>query len=138
MAQIQETKVTLRFGGDDLDPEELTDRLGATATSAAKKGSILLSASGRERMARTGQWQLRVDAARPGEELEGQLTRLFDQLTSDLRTWRELSERFDGNLFVGLFLGSTNEGVVIGSEMLAAISARGLELGLDIYCDSDD
>jgi hypothetical protein len=64
--------------------------------------------------------------------------RLFDKLTSNQDAWRDLSERFDGNLFVGLFLGGSNEGVVIGSETLTAISTRGLELGLDIYGHSED
>jgi len=138
MAKIQETKVSLRFSGDDLNPQELTDRLGAVPTSAAVKGEALPSASGRERFARTGKWLLRVEAAAPDEEFERQVTRLFHQLTSDHATWRDLSERFAGNLFVGLFLGSSNEGVVIEPETVNAIAARGLELGFDIYSPSDE
>lgn len=138
MAKIQETKITLRFHGDDLDPQELSNRLGAMPSSAATKGAKLRSASGRERVSKTGQWQLRVEAAVPDEEFDRQITQLFDQLTTDHDTWRDLSKRFDGNLFVGLFLGSSNEGVVISSETLSAISARGLELGLDIYGQSGD
>jgi hypothetical protein len=138
MAKIQDTKITLRFHGDDLDPQELSNLLGAMPTSAAAKGATLRSESGRERMARTGQWHLRVEATAPDEEFDSQVTRLLDHLTSDLDTWRDLSGRFDGNLFVGFFLGSSNEGVVIDPETLGAIAARGLELGFDIYGQSDD
>jgi hypothetical protein len=44
-----------------------------------------------------------------------------------------LSERFEGNLFVGLFLDSSNEGISIARETIRAIATRGLELGFDIY-----
>jgi hypothetical protein len=138
MAKIQETKVSLRFSGDDLDPQELTERLGAMPSSAAVKGETLTSASGRERVAKTGKWLLRVEAAAPDEEFQEQVTRLFEQLTSDHDIWRDLSRRFAGNLFVGLFLGCSNEGVEIEPETVNAIAARGLELGFDIYAPSDE
>jgi len=138
MGKIHQTTVTLRFRGDDLVPEQLTSLLGATQTSAAIKGELLQTVGGKERVAKTGQWHLRIDPAEPGEEFDEQLIRLFNQLTSDLDTWRYISERYNGNLFVGFFLGSSNEGVEISSETLSAISARGLELGLDIYSHSDE
>ncbi|QGY81294.1 DUF4279 domain-containing protein [Sphingorhabdus lacus] len=138
MENIHQTAITLRFRGDDLDPEELTSLLGAIPTNAATKGAPLQSTGGRERVAKTGHWHLRVDPAEPGEEFDEQLIRLFKQLTPDLDAWRYLSERYVGNLFVGFFLGTSNMGVEISSETLSAISARGLELGLNIYSHSDE
>lgn len=138
MEKINETKVSLRFRGDDLDPEELTSLLGAMPTNAATKGARLQSTGGRERVANTGYWHLGVDPTAPGEEFDQQLLRLFRELTSDLDTWRYLSERYAGNLFVGFFLGTSNVGVEISSETLSAISVRGLELGLNIYSHSDE
>jgi hypothetical protein len=136
MAKIQETKVSLRFSGDDLNPQELTERLGAMPSSATVKGETLASSTGRVRVGKTGTWLLRVEPAAPDEDFREQVTRLFAQLTSDEDIWHELSRRFAGNLFVGLFLGCSNEGFVIEAELLNAITARGLELGFDVYSPS--
>ena len=138
MSEVQETVVTLRFQGDNLIPQELTERLGAMPTKAVAKGASWLLANGREKIARTGQWHLRLEAPSPGEELAEQVGRLFDQLTKDDETWRDLSERFEGNLFVGMFLGRSNDSIAIGPTALASIAAKGLELQLDIYGASDD
>jgi hypothetical protein len=48
-----------------------------------------------------------------------------------------LSQRYGGNLFVGLFLGSGNEGLCLGPDIAAAIAARGVELQLDNYGPGD-
>jgi hypothetical protein len=131
MAQIQRTVVTLRFGGNDLNPKELSDLLGAMPTKAHEKGTTLQSASG-ARIAKTGIWNLTVEAKAP-DDFDVLVSRLFDQLNSSLETWLDLSERFEGNLFVGLFLDSSNEGISIARETIRAIATRGLELGFDIY-----
>jgi hypothetical protein len=44
-----------------------------------------------------------------------------------------LSGRYGGNLFVGVFLGSSNEGLTLAPETALAIGERGLSLQLDIY-----
>ena len=137
MAKVQRTIVTLRFHGDNLDPQELSDRLGAMPTSAFVKGATLRSARGTERVAKTGQWRLNVEAEAP-DDFDGLVAQLFDQLSSDHDTWLDLSGRFAGNLFVGLFLDSSNEGVPISRETVSAIAARGLSLGLDIYGPTDE
>jgi hypothetical protein len=131
MAQIQRTVVTLRFHGDDLNPMELSDRLGAIPSKAHEKGATLQSASG-ARIAKMGIWNLTVEADAP-DGFEELVTRLFGQLSPELDTWLDLSGRFAGDLFVGLFLGRTNEGLPIGRETLGAIASRGLKLGFDIY-----
>ncbi|MEA1014452.1 DUF4279 domain-containing protein [Sphingosinicella sp. LY1275] len=132
MGPVRETKLTLRFNGDDLDPEELSERLGAVPTSAVAKGEVWLTANGAERVAATGSWRLRVAGA-SSEDLDDQINRLFGGLTPSCETWRDLAARYQGNLFVGLFLGSSNEGLTIKPDTAQAVGARGLELQLDIY-----
>ena len=132
MAQVQRTTITLRFNGEDLDPQELSDRLGATPTRAFVKGATLPSASGSDRIAKTGQWLLTLEGEAP-DDFEKLVTRLFHRLSTDRDTWLDLSKRFAGELFVGFFLGSSNEGVPVGHEALREIVARGLGLGVDIY-----
>lgn len=124
--------VTLRFYGDSLDPRELSNRLGDVATNAAAKGGTWLTPSGAERVAKKGFWSVRL-AAGDADTFGDQIAKLFATLSPDFATWRELSERYEGNLFVGLFLGSSNEGLTIAPETALAIAERGLDLQLDIY-----
>jgi hypothetical protein len=138
MSKVQEISVALRFYGDELDPEAISTLLGALPSRSAVKGQRLPSASGRERVAKTSYWHLQSDAVAPDEEFEDHVRRLFDRLTADEEIWRDLGGRFTGDLFVGLFLTDTNEGLVISRQTLSAISARGLEINLDIYGPSDN
>jgi hypothetical protein len=81
-------------------------------------------------VANTGLWQLR---ATEGKAFEDQVAELFAALTPDTAIWRELAGQYGGNLFVGVFLGSLNEGLTVPPETALAIGERGLELQLDIY-----
>jgi len=136
MAQVQRTTLTLRFHGDDLDPEELSNRLGAAPTHAVLKGAMLSSSGAQERTAKTGQWRLTMEADAP-DDLETLVARLFDQLSPEQNTWTDISGRYAGELFIGLFLGGSNEGVPISSRTLNAIAVRGLGVGLDIYAPTE-
>ena len=132
MGPVTRTTVTLRFYGESLQPRELSERLGGVATHAAAKGETWLTPSGAERVAKKGFWGVRL-AAEDADTFEVQVAKLFATLSPDCATWRELSERYEGNLFVGLFLGGPNEGLIIAPETALAIAERGLELQLDIY-----
>jgi hypothetical protein len=132
MARVGYTVLALRFFGDDLNPEEISARLGSSPTNAASKGDVTNSPNG-TRVAKTGKWILSVEAHTAVADLDSLINQLFQNLTPDLETWRELSSRFSGNLFVGLFLGTGNEGADIASQTLTGIAARRLALGLDIY-----
>ena len=132
MGPVKKTAVTLRFRGDALDPRELTDRIGGPASNAAIKGGAWITPSGAERTADTGWWRLRVEAG-DADTFNDQITQLFSTLSPDCAAWRDLSSRYGGNLFVGVFLGSSNEGLTIAPETAFAIGERGLSLELDIY-----
>ena len=58
---------------------------------------------------------------------------MFGSLTSDLNTWRELAAKYDPDLFVGLFMKETNEGIEVSANCLAMLTTRGVTLSLDIY-----
>lgn len=68
----------------------------------------------------------------PGE-LDKQVATLFAALSTDLEAWRALSRRFQGNIFVGLFLSGFNEGQSLSPSTTRAIGLRGLVLDLDVY-----
>jgi len=129
MPLVEKSSATLGFYGDDLDPSEITARLGAAPSFEVRKGDE--RASRVERIARTGRWMLSAEDRSPAD-LNGQINDLLDGLTDDLSIWRPLSERFDGRVYCGLFLASANEEVDISRETLAHIVDRGLYLGLDI------
>lgn len=136
MGALERSVATLRVSGDDLRPEEITALLGASPTHAQIKGETLVSASGRERIARFGMWRLRAKDTEP-EDLNAQVEELLAQLTPDLAVWRELSERYRIDLFCGLFMANGNDGVSIAPRILLALGERGIELELDIYSPTD-
>jgi len=132
MAAFDHSQVTLRFFGDDLLPDEISALLGATPTVSHHKGQELKgSQSGVVRVARTGNWRLEAER-RETEDLEAQIFEILDQLTSDPAIWASLA-RFRPDLFCGLFMRSSNDGISLSPRVLLALGQRGIELGLDIY-----
>lgn len=63
--------------------------------------------------------------------------RFFSQATGDLAVWQSVA-KYHADLFCGLFMRVGNEGLTISSQSLAALGARGIEMGLDIYGGDDD
>lgn len=135
VAVIHETSATLRFWGDELDPHEVTKLLGAAPTRGAFKGQLIV---GRGPMvARSGKWHLTVNRRQPGN-LSGQIEEILSGLTQDLDVWRDLSNRFDGNVFVGFFMAEGNEGYDLSSKTMKLLTDRGLSLLLDIYSGGNE
>jgi hypothetical protein len=132
MSTIHNTVATLRFFGDDLDPGEITSLLGASPTVGVRKGGVWLTSGGTEKVARRGSWRLNVDDRSPGD-LDAQIAELFVSLTNDLTIWNALTSRFDANIFLGLFLHESNEGISLAPETLKSVGSRGLLLDFDIY-----
>ncbi len=107
--------------------------LGATPSFCHAKGEEVRSkTTGSLRIARSGMWRLSVDEQSP-ESLEKQLQELFANMTDDLSVWENIEKQYSADLFVGLFMLETNEGLTISSETLKMISDRHLEIGFDIY-----
>lgn len=133
MAVVGETRASLRFFGDDLDQEDVSRLLQGQPTDYARKGDMqVYPKSGRQSVARTGKWLRKVEAQVPGN-LELQIRQLVLDLTPDLEIWRDLSARYTGNVFVGMFMDDTNEGCDLSAESLQYLSERGLAPWLDIY-----
>jgi|SRR6266567_5423665 len=138
MAHVQRSVVTLRIGGDDLIPDEITRLLGATPTHTQVKGEkIVGKKTGHVRIAKRGMWRL-CAADREPEDMDGQIQEILSQTTGDLAVWRGIAEKHEIDLFCGLFLGGSNEGMTLSAQSLAALGERGIEIGLDIYSGHDD
>jgi hypothetical protein len=125
------TSVSLRFFGDDLDPETITAKLGASPTSARRKGEVK-RVEEVEHVAETGSWLLSSERT-PNGSLETQILSLFDKLTDDLEVWRELTSTYRSDLFCGLWSEAWNRSFQLSAEVVEAMSKRGLALGFDLY-----
>ncbi len=138
MAQLQKSAVTLRIMGDDLIPGEITKLLGASPTHSETKGDkIVGKKTGRVRIANAGMWRLCALDREP-EDIDGQIHEILSQMTPDLAVWQSITKLYNADLFCGLFMRVGNEGLTISSESLAALGARGIEMGLDIYAGDDE
>lgn len=132
MGELHKTAASLRFFGDDLDPDEITARLGVAPTVGVRKGGTWRTANGVSKPARTGSWRLHGTSRQPGD-LDGQIVELLGTLTDDLSVWQDLTTRFRSDLFCGLFLQSGNDGLSLSAGTLLDIGARGLVVAMDIY-----
>lgn len=137
MAQIHHSTACLRIFGDDLIPEEITQALRCTPTVAQRTGELIRYQSGRERVVKCGNWRLEAESAEPGN-INGQVRWLLSQVESDPKVWKALVHQFDVDIFCGLFMQGSNDGMSLASDVMALLGERGIHLILDIYNASDD
>lgn len=83
-----------------------------------------------------GSWRIKAERQSPGD-LDRQITSLLAPLSKDFDSWKDLSSRFRGRLFCGLFLEEGNEGISLSPETMSMIAERGLLLDLDIYAPDE-
>jgi hypothetical protein len=126
--------ITLRFFGDDLEPDELTRLLGSSPTDAHRKGETVAHAKG-SYTAEEGMWA--ISAERSIRDIEEQLTGLFAQLTPDLEIWRSLTDRYRADLFCGVFLAWFGHGFSMSPTLHRALCDRNLLITFDIYFEYD-
>lgn len=132
MSAVHETSVTLRLRGEDLDPHTITALLGAEPTLAARKNGTWHTPNGKAVVARQGFWHLEAERLCPGD-LNLQIASLLSKMTDDLSVWQQLTSTYRADLFCGLFLSETNQGIEIEPDTLVMAGQRGLRLDLDIY-----
>lgn len=70
--------------------------------------------------------------------MDGQIDEILSQMTGDLATWQSIAKQYHLDLFCGLFMRVSNEGLSISAASLEALGARGIELQLDIYGGHDE
>lgn len=137
MAHISRSVAVLRIGGDKLDPEEITNILGCEPNYKQIKGQVFITkASGRERIAKTGAWNFQATDREP-ENLDEQISEILDRLNPNSEIWKALSEKYHIDLFCGIFMEKSNEGMEISPSSLMELGSRGIQMSLDIY-DGDD
>ncbi|MDG2527461.1 DUF4279 domain-containing protein [Caulobacter endophyticus] len=132
MSQLHQTAATLRFFGEDLDPDEITILLKGPPTQSCRKGDERPLHGGGTARERRGSWRRTVDRRSPGD-LDAQIEELLADLTQDMTVWKALSDRYQADMFCGLFLREGAEGLALAPATLLTLGLRGLKLDLDIY-----
>ena len=123
----------LRVIGDELDPDIVTSLLNHQPTKAHKTGDDISSPkSRRKRIAKTGVWMLEAPTEEPGN-INSQATYLLSNLSGDINAWKSISESYRIDLFCGLFMEETNEGIDLEPSVLYEIGKRGILIDFDIY-----
>ena len=124
--------------GDNLIPEDISSVLGCDPTYAQTKGQILIGrVTGHKRVARFGMWRLEAADHEP-ENIDAQISELLNKLTQDISIWNSISAEFKIDLFCGLFMDESNEGMEISPSSLKSLGERGIVLSLDIYDGNDE
>ena len=112
--------------------------LGCEPTVAFSKGDLRIGKkTGNCYVEKTGRWSLSADDRRP-EDIPAQIEEILAKLSQDLAIWSQLKSKYTMDFFCGIFMGSTNDGLELPPALLGQISERGINLGLDIYEQSDD
>lgn len=137
MTQINETSVSLRFFGDDLEPDQVSLALGCVPDSGWRRGDTRNLKGDRKLVVRTGTWIKSIGGKRPGD-LDAQIRELLSACTDDVEIWRSLTSSFRADVFCGLFLNEPNEGGQIAAQTLLTLGLRGLDLSFDIYAVGSD
>lgn len=132
MAKLIDTSVSLCFYGDDLDPDALTQALGVTPSRSGRKGEVVVSKTGKSRIVKMGYWRLQSENNLSGD-MDTQIAGILAQMTSDVSVWRDLSQRYKGEIFFGWFLTSGNDMADISAQTVQACAARGLAFCFDVY-----
>jgi len=128
--------VSLRFFGNDLDPDELTQALGIEPTKSYRKGDIFRGKK-YDYVRKTGSWLFSIDQC-ADVHLEAQINALLDKLPSDLEIWHSLTSKFEADLFCGLWLEQWNRCLDFSPKTLQRMGERGLMLQFDIYANCAD
>ena len=136
MSEVSEYTISLRFFGDDLNPEEISSQLGAQPSTSCRKGDVFHGKKG-DRIEKTGAWLLRA-STKPGESFEPLIDALLNGLTQDMQIWKSLATKYDGDLYCGVWLSESNQGMELSPGLMARLGERGLRLGLDIYAKADE
>jgi hypothetical protein len=137
MGKVHHSSATLRVFGDDLQPDEITRLLKCQPTFAEVKGQVVKHSSGRERLVKCGNWRLLAEYAEP-ENLDTQIRSILLQTSDDLNIWRSLTQTYRVDMFCGIFLDSSNDGLSLSPQTLLMLGERGIDIDFDIYAAGDD
>ena len=127
-------RATLCFADDDLDPDEVTRRLGLAPTSAFRRGDRG-QRSGTDRPAVTGVWLLGTDEAGIAPALDAHLRALLEVIEPVAEEVRGIAARVERAEVFCLWMTDYDAGAgpVVPPRTLARVGRLGLALGFDFF-----
>ena len=133
MAHISRSRASLRIIGDSVIPEEISKILGCDGSTMYSKGDVrVVKKTGREIVRKSGHWSLVAKECEP-ENIDDQVKEILSRLNPDPAVWEKLAAEFHVDLFCGIFMEVSNEGMDISPETLLELGKRGISMALDIY-----
>jgi ribosomal protein L19 len=128
---IDRSRVALRIIGGDLDPEKISELLSCKPSTSIKKGDTIRSKN-KDRTATIGRWSLDSDLS-DESNLEEKIWNILKKVSSDQKIWDSITNKYQVDLFCGVFLESENRGFRLSVEIMKELSRFGIEIGFDIY-----
>ncbi len=131
---VDESRAALCIYHEDLDPEDLTRRLGLAPTKTFRRGH---KAGPRSLASPHGAWLLEVrgEAPRGPDDV---LRELLMQLAVEPTVWQDIVQTHKVRISPSLDLRAWNRGFAISPAPLKRIAQLGVELDFDIYANVED
>lgn len=137
MGIAEKSVVTFRIFGPDLDPDEITRLLKCEPDRTARKGeSRIIQGKESSYIEKQGGWRLSAPDRTP-EDIPAQINEILVMLESSADIWASLSSRYEMDMFCGVFMSSSNDGLEFPPSLLAELASRGIALNLDVYEPTD-
>lgn len=129
---VDESSAALCIYGDDLDPDDVSARLGIQPTRAFRKGER----RNHSPPTRHGAWILEVRGETPTGP-DDHLRELLAQVTVAPDVWQTLLRDFELRLSCAVHTTGWNRGFALRPATLAKIADLGIELDFDLYAYPD-
>jgi hypothetical protein len=126
---VDDFVVSLIIYGEELDPDQITKRLGIEPSRARKRG--WQSRHG-VRPLPHGFWSLKREGKNP-EDPGDTLSALLALLPDDDALWQDLSREFKIHVRFGIFLEDWNRGFGLPPAAVARVARLGAAMDFDIY-----
>ncbi len=128
-APAHQYSVALRFSGDDLDPNVISEKLQLKASQGWRKGE-----DARPRSV-TGGWEFRLEPseARFWTSMDSGMNALMDTLVPFRKEIRDLALQYHATWWIGHFQTSLDGGPALSPATLERLSVFGIALSIDNY-----
>ncbi len=131
---VDETGVCLAVYGSELNPEDVTSRLGCLPTRAHRRGD---RQGPHSPPFADGAWILEERGVAPTGPAQ-LVRRLLMRLPSDGPTWERLAADYDLQLRFGVHFSGWNKGFDLSSELVETLARTRVRLVFDLYAYGDE
>lgn len=133
--EVDRTRAALAIYGPDLDPEEISARLGLRPSSSHRRGDRRTG----ERSGNYGEsaWLLVVEGNAPIGPNELVRT-LLSKFPSGASFWDPLVREHRVQVRLGIFMDDWNRGFTLDPDVVQLIANTGATMEFDLYFDGED